>query len=261
MVLLKKFFWRQLPRTILSGFIFTPRRSTLRHCIRYTYFRWLLNQLDFIIVHSQREKEDYTKLFGFEENQFVFLPFGTHVNILPANPEVPEYIFSAGRSGRDYPLLFEAMESLPYTLHVASDCHLPPCKNPRIQVFTNCYNHHYLRELKDATLVVVTLEAEHISAGQMVLIESMALGKTVLITKTDTTLDYAEHDQTAYFVPRGDRAKLQEAIQFFMEHPEERARIGEQARKKFQETFSMEAYTQNLLQLLKERQASLENGR
>lgn len=101
--------------------------------------------------------------------------------------------------------------------------------------------------------MVVTLEAEHISAGQMVLIESMALGKTVLITKTDTTLDYAEHDQTAYFVPRGDRAKLQEAIRFFMEHPEERTRIGEQARKKFQETFSMEAYTQNMLQILRER--------
>ena len=151
------------------------------------------------------------------------------------------------------------MEELPYTLRVASDCLCSSGENPRIQVLNNCYNSRYLNELKDATLVVVPLEAEHISAGQMVLIESMALGKTVLITETDTTRDYVEHNQTAYFVPRGDLEKLRETIQFFMKHPEERARIGEQARQKFQETFSMEAYTQNLLQLLQDRLESAES--
>ncbi|MDO4576131.1 MAG: glycosyltransferase family 4 protein [Planctomycetia bacterium] len=249
-VLLKKFLFMKHPPVVLSGFIFTPRRSTLRHCIRYTYFRWLLNQLDFVIVHSRKEQKDYTQLFGFEDHQFVFVPFGTHVNILPKDENREPFIFSAGRSGRDYPLLMDAMEGLPYSLHVACDSFCPQKHPANVTVLDHCFNSDYLRELTDSELVVIPLEAENISAGQMVLIESMALGKTVIITRTETTEDYAIHNETAFLVERGDKKALQDAIRFFMEHPEERRRIGENARRVFNERFSMEAYTQHLHTLL-----------
>ena len=250
-ILLKSLLFRKDPKIVLVGFIYTPRSNSFLQRIRYWYFRWLLGHIHCAVVHSQIELYDYTQLFGFWRKKFVLMPFGTHVNIIPPPNVTVPYIFSAGRSGRDYNILLKVMENLPYHLRIACDMLHPEadCQD-RVTVLRNCYNSDYLRELTGAELVVITLAAKHISAGQMVLIESMGLGKPVIITQTETTQEYAQHDKNVWFVPMGDEEKLKEAIDYFMERPDERKRIGDEARKTFHEKYSMEAATERLCQLL-----------
>ena len=130
-----------------------------------------------------------------------------------------------------------------------------PLNPEQVTILNHCYGGDYLRELTGATLVVIPLAADHISAGQMVMIESMALGKPVIITRTETTVEYATHDQNAWMVPMGDVEQLREAITRFMENADERERIGEAGRVTFHERYSMEASARQLCQLLYDIQA------
>ncbi len=255
LILLKKLFWRKNPRIVLVGFIYTQRKSGMLRWIRRRYFHWILKNVYCAIVHSRIEALDYRQYFAFWERKFVFMPFGTHVNIIsPPEVAVP-YIFSAGRSGRDYKTLLAAMEGLPYPLRIVCDILHEPHDPEQVTILNHCYGGDYLRELTGATLVVIPLAADHISAGQMVMIESMALGKPVIITRTETTVEYATHDLNAWMVSMGDVEQLREAITRFMENAAERDRIGEAGRVTFHERYSMEASARQLCQLLYDIQA------
>ena len=152
-------------------------------------------------------------------------------------------------------MLARVFATLSYELHIvcdAEDALRGLGLAPNVAVLRKCYGKEYLEQIAGAELVVIPLKDSDISAGQMVLLQSMALGKTVVITRTPATEEYGKHLETLYFVEHGSMEELLRAVVRLKENPELRASIGRRAKEHFQERHSMRAFVQGLLDAIEE---------
>jgi len=248
---LARVIYRQPVPIVLIGFIFTPRASALEDTMRRAYFQAVLGRARAVVCFSSHEAQRYRSVFHLKKTEFISVPYGQHVWD-PGPPKVSgtSYVLSAGRSGRDYALLGTVFATLPYELHIicdAEDALRGLRLLPNVSVLHQCYAKEYLEQIAGAELVVIPLKDNDISAGQMVLLQAMALGKAVVITRTPTTEEYGKHLETLYFVERGSMEDLAQAIMHLKRDARLRASIARKAREHFQERYSMGAFVQHLL--------------
>ena len=81
----------------------------------------------------------------------------------------------------------------------------------------------------------------------MVLLQSMSVGKPVIISRTPTTEEYGEHGRTLYFVEYGAEPAMKEAIRLMSADADLRSRIGTAARRYYEERHTVSAYTNGVL--------------
>lgn len=244
-------------KIVLSSLIFTERNSEVIDWLRHSYYTLALRGVDIAIVHSRLEERRYAQIFGRLKSRFKFVPWGTHIGsrqvLMGTNLSAPgEYgrIVTAGRSQRDYATLFQALGHSDYHLRAICDYlkDAPPAAvAARVTVLQNCYGDQYLQEIVDAAIVVIPLASTEISAGQMVLIQSMGLGKAIIISDTPTVRDYVEDRVDAWLVPLGDASALHAAIATLMEDSVLRESLGLQARATFDARMSAEGHMRGLL--------------
>ncbi len=250
------------PRIVLLGFIYTERGRPRLDALRRRYFDMVLGRAALIICHSRWEVERNRALFS-TSGRFVFVPWGTNVAIRDTLLQGPsmsgdgdEYIVSAGKSGRDYATLARAMTGVSIPLRIICD-YSPqvsalPDPEGRIRVLTQCHGDDYIRALYHARVVVIPLAVDDISAGQMVLLGAMALGKPIVITRTITTTDYATDGVDALLVERGDPEAMRAAILRILEDPMLAARLGEAAMATFERNCTTERFVANVLSVVTE---------
>ena len=252
--LVRALFTRSKPRIVLLGFIYTRRSHALVNRLRAAYFRRVFSVVDQVICHSTLEVERYRALFPGCRAQFVFIPYGLHIHghdtpVTATTPPSP-YLLSAGRSGRDYATLFEAVAPLAVELHVVCDnaaalagLTIPP----NVRVLRACYDGDYVRELRHARAVVIPLGVDDISAGQMVLIQAMAYAKPTIVTRSPTTEEYATDELTSLLVAPRDCEGLRRAICRILEDDGLAARLSANARAAYEAKFCMRAFVRHLV--------------
>ena len=254
---LVRFIVRRRTRIVLGSFIFTRRNSNWANRARETYYRFVLSFVDTAIVHSRLEVARYQEIFSGLAVTFRFVPWGTTIDnraeLLAEHHDAQGediHIVSAGRSGRDYATLFRALESQDISLRVICD-YLHERPNPtiaeRVTILSSTYGKEYLRELIRGAVVVVPLAVDDISAGQMVVIQSMGLGKAVIVTDTPTIRDYVTDGHDARLVPMGDADAMRAAIADLLSNPAKRARLGTNAMATFDVRLSTEGTLRGLL--------------
>ena len=241
-------------RIVLMPFIFTARQSGLVNRLRLAYYRFVTARVTCAIVHSTLEVARYQVLFRGTGATFVFVRWGTHVppvaEILdqagPLPPPGPRpLVVAAGKSGRDYPSLAQAAARLPVDLAIiCNDAGAlgGVAASGHLAILADCFGRHYLLQLLRADIVAVPLRVSDISAGQMVVIQAMALGRPVIVTSTPTIGDYLEDGADALLVPRGDPAALEAAMRRLIDDPAFAAALGARARQAYVERFSGEAH-------------------
>ncbi len=238
--------------------------------VRRSRGRWLAGHfgtifllIDLGICHSKAEAAYFTETYKRARCRFIVIPFGTTV----FNREVAlaAYragdggggdIVTAGRSQRDYRTLAEAVRTLPTGLRIICD---PPGPlagvepSDKIIIVRNCYDWDYITELANSLFVAIPLSNDDISAGQMVLLQARALGKAVVISRTRTTLEYADDGEDALLVPLGDVEAMQAAIQHLLQDGALRERIAAASLQRFERQHSTEAYIQALVKAIEAR--------
>jgi len=120
-ILLRWLMRRRGPRLLFYGFIYTERRSRLLRWLRSVYFRWLVSRLDLIVCHSNLETQAYPRLFGVAPRRFVFLRYSLDINGAATSATTGDFVATAGRSGRDYELLVEAVRGLSVPVKIICD--------------------------------------------------------------------------------------------------------------------------------------------
>lgn len=255
------------PDTVYLGFIYTPRSRPWMQRLRQSYFEMVFRMADQIICHSKNERDLYGKIFKNAKDKFCYMPYGMYVtgeechrvNASAIQKIDPPRIFSAGRSGRDYSTLTKAVAATGISTHIVCDRRAPmegieiP---PEVSVLTNCYGKDYLKELEKASIVVIPLLVDDISAGQMVLIQAMAYRKPIIITRTITVQEYIQHERECLLVERSDAAGLQQAIGRLLNDSELATRLANSARQAYERHFSMRAYAVNLVAAAQRRNRS-----
>lgn len=243
----------------LVGFIYTLRKSRLLTELRRRYFKFVLHLTSGVICHSTLETVRYAKLFDLPEARFGVVLFALNVE-RPNTLKVLEggYAMSAGRAERDYGLLSRAWVGMSIDLHIVCDTAGPlqsVVPSGQIKFLRQCFGADFLREIAEANFVVVPLKDMELSAGQMTLLQSMSLGKPVIISRTPTTEEYGEHLKTLYFVEFGSEEAMREAVRLMANDAELRARIGRAARQHYEEHFTVASYANGILSTIEKMMA------
>lgn len=240
----------------LMGFIYTTRESATINAMRRLYFRAVLSQAVGVTCFSKFEQQYYSELFDLKNTKFTSTLFGGVFNkpddLEPSNSG---YVLSAGRSGRNYKQLCEAVSQLPIQAHIICDSAFAlqdMALSANVTILRQCYGRDYIKQLACADIVVLPLKNEKISSGQMVLLDAMALGKPVIVTKTATTVEYGEHMNTLYFIEPDSVDELRSAINFLMADPGLRKRIGDAAKAYYEMHHSIQPYVDGLVDAIEQ---------
>lgn len=219
------------------------------------YYALILSLVDLAVCHSSGDLLRYARIYPRARCRFVFVPFGTTVTrrrslmaAYAATGGGSGAVVAAGRSGRDYGTLLEAVRGLDCTLRIICDLPLPGMAEAgRVTVIRDCFDDAYLTELANALLVVVPLSRDDKSAGQMVLLQAAALGKPIVVSRAASVAEYVADGEEALLVEIGDVAQMRAAIRRLLQDGALRARLGANAARRFEREHSTEAYVRKLV--------------
>ncbi len=202
----------QKPRVVIAQFIEPDRGDGWMQRLRQAFVRYGLKRVDLVLTFSSIEVTRYRQQFKAGHTQFDFIPLGYDFSSQPVSDE--GYIFSGGRSNRDYQTLVEAVKDNPVATHIVAQRHnlqgilLPD----HIQAYYGVFGVEFDRFIANAHMVVVPLDRADESSGQLVVLQAMAYGKPVIVTENAGILDYIEPGTDALVVPPHDSQALRRAI-------------------------------------------------
>ena len=222
---------------------------------------------------------------GVPASKVDVLPYGIDTeywqmkNAAPRRTARP-YVIAAGLQHRDYRTLVRAVDGLDLEVLIAAASPWSKSANqldgqeqpPGITVESPS-----LRELRDAyagaIAVVVPVVETSFPAGTTSILEAMAMGKPVVVSRSEGGGDYvtdrrrvlrrgpmratsatyaarfgsvAAQGQTGFHVPVGDAQELRSVLKWLVDHPEEAAAVGRRGRATVTEIYRVEAYVDRI---------------
>jgi glycosyltransferase involved in cell wall biosynthesis len=179
---------------------------------------------------------------------------------LPDMPQDADMILTLGeRRTRNYDLLFRAVDGLPVKLLAAASGYWYaretntslPMRIPANVEVTGNFSQYQLRELyARSQFVVLPLFNVNYAAGVTATLEAMAMGRAVIVTRSQGILDYIIDGETGIVVENDNVSALRDAICYLISHPEEARRMGHNARQRIESELNMQVYLERTAQLL-----------
>lgn len=200
----------------------------------------------------------WKKVLRFDNARFV--PLGINPPSYRLSGRQGEYIFSAGRADRDYATLLRAIEHLDLKTVIMygkdqitfkSPSILHQGLNTNVKVMYEVPYKLYEKALLNSLFVVIPLKKTYYASGQVVLLEAMAMGKTVIASKVTGMMDYIENWRTGIFVEPYNVKDLKEKIEYLLQNPDEIKRIGRNARYAVEKHFTEKKMTTKIVDVIK----------
>jgi glycosyltransferase involved in cell wall biosynthesis len=168
-------------------------------------------------------------------------------------------ICSAGLEFRDYPTLVSAVDGLDIDVEIAAgspwsqkrDTSSGLALPPTVRVGKRSYLE--LRTLYSESLfTVVPLVENDMQAGITTIVESMAMGRAVVVSRTSGQTGTVLHGVTGLEVAPRDPVALKAALRWLLDHPDECRRMGEAGRQRVTAHMSIEQYVDRMATLVDE---------
>jgi len=225
---------RKKYRHYVNEFITREKSKGFHQYIKFLFLRFSLTSVYCIMCSSRPEIEYYKSTLRLKRTQFKFIPMATDPRFIDIKTNFEgDYIISSGRTGRDYRTLVEAVKDLPVRLILVADYfNLTGISLPEnVEVKYNISLNDLIRLTSSAKFVVIPLQDRSISVGQSVMLEGMALGKAVIVTRNTATIDYIRDGENGILVSPGNSEEMRKAIVFLLQAPQKAAMIGANAKK------------------------------
>jgi glycosyltransferase involved in cell wall biosynthesis len=194
--------------------------------------------IDFFFCTSTEEEHIYSQMFGIDRHQIAFLPLIAPQSYLEEpNRPIKDYIFSYGNSDRDFDVLIRAAARVDIRVYVLSKQYRPGNRVPEnvTIIGERVPEKELIAWIASSRMVVLPLKDYRISAGQLSMLEVMALARPLIITENMATKEYAVHRQSALFFKAGDDGELADRIRTLLNDREAAEQMGQQAREAAQE--------------------------
>ena len=207
-----------------------------------------------ILTNSQSEINEIRYRWKLSSELIRYVPMHTTIENPHLSPQKNNYILSAGRSGRDFKILIEAIQNTPckITIICGNDSIEGPDLPSQITIHREVSKQMYLTLLKEASFVVVPLQPSSRSTGQLVVLEAMSFGKAVIATNVTGTRDIIDHEINGILVPAGNADILKEKIMLLSTDSNLRHKLGRAALQKINTEFSIARHTDNKLKAINE---------
>jgi glycosyltransferase involved in cell wall biosynthesis len=242
-----------------------PGHALIGHRLSPAKKRWLMRTLhpkmDVIFVYAATQETYARDVLRIPAGKVRLIPFHADTRFYQPMPHaaVERRIASAGLELRDYPTLIEAVRGLDVEVCLAAASPWSKRKNETAErllpanVSARRYSYRELRDLyASSRFVVVPLYENDFQAGVTTILEAMAMGKAVIATRTSGQQDVIEHNVNGIYVPPNDTHALRAAIVALLDHPEEAARLGENARKTIESAMSLDLWVRRISEVVRD---------
>ncbi|MHB8168361.1 MAG: glycosyltransferase family 4 protein [Thermoleophilia bacterium] len=195
--------------------------------------RFAARSLTGIIYHASVQQDYYCRHLPWLRARFI--PFGVDDEFFqPLGLGTEDYIVAIGRYQRDYHSLIEAWRMLPETemrLKILGVSQIQDELPPGVELVDWMPIDEFKQVVGRSRFVVLPLEYRNYAYGQMTLLQSMAMGKAVVVSCVPSTVDYVSDGTDAIFVGHGDAGDLACKINALWDDPGRAAVLGNAARK------------------------------
>jgi glycosyltransferase involved in cell wall biosynthesis len=211
-----------------------------------------------VVVFTPSEVEQYQRLLSLAPGTVTYCPHGwfdplrwyvpREFDNTESLPRTGRYIFTSGRSYRDYETLAHAVEGTDVCVKVSCrPFNLAGFNLPGNMESMGWLDYRVHQDyLYESDFYVVPLQSITFAGGDSSLLAAMSFGKAVVATRTPSTETYLEHGQTGLLVEPGDVAGMRQAIQYLWQNPDEAARMGKEARRRYEENHTMDKLAQRV---------------
>ncbi len=168
--------------------------------------RWVaqrvLQNVDCFVVHSNWEREQYSRCFDIPLDRFRFVPLQRPMPAtLPENRPEGTFVLAMGTAQRDYATLFEALKRTDYPAVVVSGAlALEDLEVPNNVTIKQKLPYEECRQLlTEARFSVVPVKVGSGASGQVTIVDAMARGCALIVTKCPGLIDYIQPEETGLF--------------------------------------------------------------
>jgi hypothetical protein len=235
---LRRLFPFARARLIVVDLILARPGRSLRQRLSTRLKRLLLRRVDHYLLHI-KDISGLQAYYGVPPERVGYIPFKVNSWDVVRQMDVPEgeYVFTGGRSRRDYRTFCHALGALGYPAVLLT----PRAEENRVHetfwqprdlpdnvrlVHDDGSPRSWIGHLAVARLVVVCIDPCSISAsGIGTYLLAMALGKCVIVTESPATRGILSHEGNAVVVPMGDATALAQAVRRAWEDDAYRERI------------------------------------
>ncbi|MGM0588473.1 MAG: glycosyltransferase family 4 protein [Bacteroidota bacterium] len=223
--------------------------------------KWFLKHTKDVIskflIWSSNQRNIIIEELGVPSEDIILIKRGTDQRFWSPIQRNTDQICSVGMEMRDYPTLVKALEPLDIPCHIA-------VSTARGQLFDTVKRLYAMDELPTNISVgrrpyvqlrelyarcrftVVPLLSTDSDNGLTAILESMAMGKPVICSRTEGQVDIIEDGVTGLFVPQGDPKALREAILELWNDPERAQAMGRAARTFIESGHTMEQFVASI---------------
>jgi glycosyltransferase involved in cell wall biosynthesis len=245
-----------------------PRHVTIGHRLaipkKAPFFKLLrLHELmDTILVYSSVQERRAIDELGIPARHLRRIHFQVDHRFFRPLPDVeprPDQICSAGLEWRDYPTLINALRHEPHVqvrLAAASPWSAHTNETERValpdHIQARRYSYVQLRELyAQSALVVVPLYPNDFQAGITTMLEAMAMGKAVVVSRTEGQVDVIDHGDNGLYVAPQSSEQLREVVQRLLGDHTLRAELGRRARRWVEENATIDTWVDQVVAALR----------
>lgn len=168
-----------------------------------------------VFVFSDTEPSYYSKVLGFDINKFRAINLGVedYYRKQMYEGENEKFYLSIGRSNRDYEYLIHSWKSSWGKLIIVTDMPIEDDYNhSNIEIIRGCYEQDYYDLLYKSYAVIIPLNDENISSGELVTIQAGMFGKPTIATYNKTLKNYIENGVNGYMCLKCDLSEYIEKL-------------------------------------------------
>ena len=249
----------RLFRKPLVALIHHPLKHTLRNAL-------FLNGHDHLLCLSATTMQPY-HLQANPSKKMDLLEWGadlafyeTKVPTVEASVSNAPLLVSAGKTKRDHNTLVKAVSSIDCSLKIYCSATTAPTvaySPERIEVTaSNSHNNavsylNILAAYRRAFAIAIPLTETEDLAGLTSLLDAMAVGKPVIMTRNKHIDLDLEKEGIGLWVKPDDVAGWQQAIAYLLAHPGEAAAMGDRGRRLCETKYNLDVFTNTLARALK----------
>jgi glycosyltransferase involved in cell wall biosynthesis len=167
--------------------------------------------------------------------------------------EIGDYVFSGGWTNRDYDALFRCARRLPdvpFVVVASRHSRISEPPPPNVRLLLDLSPGAFDRLLAGSRVVVIPLEHDVGSSGQMVLLAAMQFAKPAVVPGFGAVADYVDDGRTGTLYAAGDDEALRAAVAGLYADVPRARRIGAAARAEYLRRFTPESFNRPLAEYL-----------
>ena len=185
----------------------------------------------------------------------VLIPYGQGpvANVTAADVRLGDYVFAGGYTNRDYDRLLRCARSLPAIRFVVACSglnRLTESVPPNVEIRRDLEPARFHSVLAGARLVVIPLAEDVGSAGQMVTLAAMQLGKAVLVADSSVVTQYVDNGITGLVYERTSDASLRSTIATIVADEQRLIALGLAAQAGYLKRFTISHHQRSLVDAL-----------